>query len=450
MKFIITILLSLIWCLPTIAQSSANNAKADSQKYLLQYDPTVLRIKGNSLPIGIVSISAKGQKSQTEGFLNGVDNWSKYKVEVDSGNYSNGKIKIKGSGKEYQKGDSLTVNVYTKKTFLLFFSSKGNWLFSQKIPYNYETNINILTTGNFSKAPGDHVQFGVRKYFDNKMFIDKWAPVKKNLKDFVFRFDGVHISKSKGDLKIDDDPTQIKNDKIQLIALLAKNTAITDTLNVLLNYIANYQCNIQSGGAGYNLNVTADIYQDSVINAQLLKIKITNDATNKTYNYWVNTNGGSIAISSRGGDGGDGLNGTDGVAGTPGSAGTVTTDVETTTNSDGTTTTTTNMVTGPGGDGGTGQDGGDGQNGDAGGNGGNITINYSPAVTPFLNLIKAISIPGAGGSGGRGGKGGAGGSGGSGNPNGNAGSNGRDGRPGFDGSDGRMGNVTFAITNPTR
>ena len=447
MKYFITVLLSLISCLPVIAQSRVSNAKADTQKYLLEYNPAVLRIKGNSLPIGIIAISGKGQKSQTEGFLNGADNWSKYKIEVDSGNYSNGKIKIKGSGKSYKKGDSLSVNVYTKKSFL-FFSSKGNWLFSQKIPYNYETKINILTTGNFSKAPGDHVQFGVRKYFDNKMFIDKWAPVKKNLKDFAFLFNGVHISKSKDDLEIDKDPTKIKNDKIQLIALLAKNTAITDTLNVLLDYVANYQCNIQSSGAGYGLNVTADIYHDLIINAQLLKIKIVNDATQKTYNYWINTNGGSLAISSRGADGSDGINGMDGFAGTPGSPGTVSVDVETTTNSDGTTTTTTNTVTGPGGDGSNGQDGGNGQDGDTGGNGGNITINYSPAAKPFLNLIKAISIPGKGGSGGRAGKGGMGGSGGIGNPNGNSGLNGQDGRSGFDGSDGQAGNVTFTMTNP--
>jgi len=447
MKFFITILLSLLWCLPSIAQSRANNAKADTQKYLLEYDPAVLRIKGNSLPIGIVAITDKGQKSQTKGFLNGSDNWSKYKIEVDSGNYSNGKIKIKGSGKKYKKGDSLTVNVYTKKSFL-FFSSKGNWLFSQKIPYNYETGINILTTGNFSKAPGDHVQFGVRKYFDNKMFIDKWAPVKKNLKDFTFQFNGVHISKSKDDLKIDNDPTKIKNDKIQLIASFAKNTAITDTLNVLLDYVANYQCYVQSSGTGYNLNVTADIYQDSVINAQLLKIKIVNAATQKIYNYWINTNGGSLAISSKGADGSDGINGMDGFAGTPGSPGTVSTDVETTTNSDGTTTTTTNLVTGPGGDGSNGQDGGNGQDGDTGANGGNITIIYSPAVKPFLNLIQAISIPGKGGSGGMAGRGGMGGSGGSGNPNGNAGLNGHDGRSGFDGADGLMGNITFTMTNP--
>ncbi|WP_348620476.1 hypothetical protein [Pedobacter lusitanus] len=445
MKFIITGLVSLVWCLPVIAQSPSVNTKTDMQKYLLEYDPAVLRIKGNSLPIGIVVISDKGQKTQTKGFLNGVDNWSKYKIEVDSGNYSNGKIKINGNWKVYKKGDSLTVNVYTKNWFL---GGKEKWLFRQKIPYNYETNINILTTGNFSKAPGDHVQFGVRKHFDNKMFIDKWAPVKKNLKDFIFMFNGVHISKSKGDLKIDNDPTQIKNGKIQLITLLAKNTAITDTLNVLLDYVANYQFNTQSNGRAYDLNVTADIYPDSVINAKLLKIKIQNDATHKTYHYWVNANGGSIAISSKGGNGSDGLNGTDGAPGTPGSSGTVSTNIKTVINSDGTTTTTTDIVTGQGGDGGNGQDGGKGQDGDSGGDGGNIIINYSPAVTPYLKLIKVFNIPGKGGSGGKGGKGGTGGTGGSGNPNGNAGLNGQDGRHGFDGSNGRKGKVTFIMTNP--
>ena len=233
-----------------------------------------------------------------------------------------------------------------------------------------------------------------------------------------------------------------------MITLLAKNTAITDTLNVLLDYLANYQFNIQSSGRGYDLNVTADIYDDPVINTQLLKIKIKNEDTNETYNYWVNTNGGSIAISSRSGNGSDGANGTDGAAGTSGSSGTVSTNTVTKTNSDGTTTTTTSTVTGRGGDGGNGQNGSNGQDGNAGGNGGNIAINYSPAVTPFLNLIKASSIPGKGGSGGKAGKGGAGGSGGSGNPDGNAGPNGQDGRSGSDGYNGRRGNVTFTVTNP--
>lgn len=348
MKLLITVLVSLALCLPAIAQSSVKNAKKDTtnQEYLIQYDPGILRVKGNSLPIGIITTSNKGQRSQTEGFLNGTDSWSKYKIDVDSGSYSNGKIKIKGSGSQYKKGDSITVNVYTKKWFL---GGRGKWLFTQKIPYNYETNIQILTTGNFSKAPGDHVMFGVRKYFDNKMFVDKWAPVKKNLKEFVFQFNGVHISKSKSDLKIDKDPTKISNDKIQLTALLAKNTTITDTLNFLLDYIANYQCIIRSNGRGQDLNITADIYHDSIINAQLLKIRVNNDVYHKTYNYWVNTNGGSIAISSIGANGSDGLNGTDGLAGASGSPGTVSVNVETTTNSDGTTTTTTNTVTGAGG-----------------------------------------------------------------------------------------------------
>jgi len=92
MKFFITILVLLAGCLPAIAQSPVTNKKTDTakQKYMLQYDPGVLRVKGNSLPIGIVSISEKGQRSQTKGFLNGTDNWSKYKIDVDSGSYSGG------------------------------------------------------------------------------------------------------------------------------------------------------------------------------------------------------------------------------------------------------------------------------------------------------------------------------------------------------------------------
>lgn len=105
MKFFITMLVPLIGCLPVVAQPAVKNAKTDSakEKYILQYDPGVLRVKGNSLPVGIIAISDKGQQSETKGFLNGTDNWSKYKIDVDSGSFSGGKIKIKGSEKRIKK-----------------------------------------------------------------------------------------------------------------------------------------------------------------------------------------------------------------------------------------------------------------------------------------------------------------------------------------------------------
>jgi hypothetical protein len=64
---------------------------------------------------------------------------------------------------------------------------------------------------------------------------------KRNLQGFDFEAEGSHISKSKGDLKIDSDPIKIVNDKVRLIAMLDKDTAIRDTLQITLDYIANYQ-----------------------------------------------------------------------------------------------------------------------------------------------------------------------------------------------------------------
>jgi hypothetical protein len=414
------------------------------KKYSIRCDPSKLRIPGQSLPIGIVTQTANAPSSQTKGYMKGDDGWSKYKLEVQGGSYSGGKIKIARSA-AYQKGDSLTISVYTRKWFL---GGKDKFLLTQKIPYDFEDSIEILTTGNIGKAPGDHVGFGVRTWYDNKTFVDKWAPVKKNLKNFVFDYDGGHLSKSKGDLKIDGDPEKISHDRVRLVAMLTKDSAIRDTLQIMLDYVAHYQCKVQSSGDGHNLYVAADAYFDSLIDARLLNVTVTDSVAKKTYRYRINTNGGSVAISSKGANGMDGRNGFDGMAGSTGSSGTISVDVETVTNADGTTSTTTNTVQGAGGDGGNGGDGENGEDGGNGGNGGNIIIHYTPAVTPFLSLITAQSIPGAGGSGGRGGSGGAGGSGGDGNPPGNSGSSGMDGRSGFDGSGGKPGKVTFILSNP--
>jgi len=418
---------------PVSASGLAGKKDTVAKKYHLQYDRTVLRIPGQSLPIGIVTRTAGGSATKTKGFLKGDDGWGKYKIEVQGGSYSNGKIKIAKSS-QYLKDDSLTISVYTRKWFL---GGKDKWLLTKKIPYNYEDSISVLTTGNIGRAPGDHVQFGIRTWYDNKQFADKWAPARKNLKGFVFQFDGSHLSKSKSDLKIDGDPEKIKGDKVQLVAMLAKDSAIRDTLRIMLDYIANYQCNIASAGNGHSLSVTADLDVDSVINARLLNIAVFDSTNKKIYRYKVNTNGGSMAIVSKGANGFDGRDGFDGTSGLSGSDGSISVDVETVTNPDGTTSTTTNTVEGPGGDGGNGGNGENGQDGDNGGNGGNIYIRYMPTVSPFLGLIKTLSIPGGGGSGGRGGPGG------SGNPPGNSGLQGMSGNSGSDGAPGAPGKVVF-------
>src|SRR5579863_5230397 len=363
-------------------------------QYRLRYDHTVLRIPGQSFPIGILTRTSKGDSTKTKGYLKGDQGWSKYKIEVQGGSFSNGKIKIPKSA-PYQKGDSLTVSVYTRKWFL---GGKDKWLLTRKIPYNYEDSIVLLTTGNIGRAPGDHVQFGIRTWYNNHQFADRWAAKKKSLTGFDLRFDGTRLSKSKGDLAIETDPEKITNDQVGLVAMLSKDTAIRDTLHIMLDYVAAYQCKVAAAGNGHDLRISADAYDDTVIHSRLLRIGVMDSLAHKTYHYRVNTNGGSITISSIGSNGLDGSDGLNGTSGTPGSDGAVSVDVETTTAPDGTIQTTTNTTTGPGGDGGPGGNGEDGGDGGNGGNGGNIYIRYTAAVAPWLALIKALSVPGAGGS----------------------------------------------------
>ncbi len=433
--------LLVLFKLNTTAQIAGIKAHADSSKQetVLLYDTSALRIPGQALQLGIITVPDKGEAVYTRGLLHGNYGWTKFRVEVTGGSFAGGKLKITGDT-SYKKNDSITVKVYTRKWLL---GGKDKFLLTAKIPYDYETGIKILTKGKFSKAPGNHVQFGIKTIYDNKAVIEKWAPASKNLQDFVFAPEGSHISKSKGDLKIDNDPVKIINDKVQLIAVLRKHTAIADTLQIVLDYVASYQCNIGSYSNGHSLKVLANVYDDSIIHAKLMRIHVGDSIGKKMYDYIINTAGGSIHISSSGANGLDGTNGFIAAGGMRGSDGALSTYTETTTNADGTTSTNTITTQGPGGDGGNGDDGGNGTNGDDGYDGGNITVMYNAAAKPFINLITATSIPGAGGQGGLAGKGGEGGSGGAGNPPGSRGRDGHDGFAGDNGANGNSGKVVF-------
>lgn len=423
----------------TIQVPAQPGPKTDTS-YHIKYDHSALRIPGKNFAIGLVVPGDGRQAPDTIGYPGSGSGWSKYRITVDSGSFSGGKIRLARSNL-YKKGDSVIVTIYARKWLL---GGKGKWLATRRIPYNYEDSITLLTSGNSGRSPGDHVQFGVRTSYNNRQFADQWFPAKKkNRNNFSFTFEGGHLSKSKGDLKIDTDPTRIVNDRVRLIARLARDTTISDTLQFLLDYTAQYQCRIRSATRGHDLGVAADAYYDSIIHTTLLKIDVLDSTAKKSYHYLVNTNGGSLTLSTRGADGADGRGGFDGTLGSAGSTGTISVDVQTTTAADGTIQTTTTTTQGPGGNGGDGGNGEDGKDGDNGANGGDIIVHYTKAAAPFLNKITALSQPGTGGSGGRGGTGGSGGSGGSGNPSGSDGRRGNDGRNGFDGTAGKAGKVSF-------
>lgn len=264
--------------------------------------------------------------------------------------------------------DSITVNVYTRKWFL---GGRDKFLASRKIPYDYEDSLRVLTNSNSGRFPGEHIKFGVRTIFDDHQSTDLWYPVKKkNRNNFLLGFGGGHLSRSKGDWKINPHPTQINNDEVKLFARLGKDSAIGDTLRLLLDYKAFFQCGISSSGDGDALNVTVDAFYDSIISAELLKVEVNDVATQRTYHYLVNTSGGSININSAGADGANGDNGLSGADGRNGADGATSQVAQTVTNADGTTTTTYLDVQGPGGDGENGGPGGDGGSGGSGSNGG--------------------------------------------------------------------------------
>src|SRR5882724_2426473 len=372
--------MNLLYCFIALSSIQAPGPKADTS-YHIRYDHSALRIPGSAFAIGLVIPAVGRNAADTIGYPGGKDGWDKYRVMVDSGSFSGGMIRLDRSNL-YKKHDSVTVTVFARKWLL---GGKGKWLATRRIPYNYEDSIAVLTSGNTGKSPGDHVQFGVRTIYDNRQFADQWFPAKKkNRDDFSFTFEGGHLSRSKGDLKIDTDPAHFVNHRVRLVARLARNTAIGDTLQFLLDYTAQYQCLIRSATQGHDLDVAADAYYDSLIHTTLLKIDVLDSTGKKTYHYLVNTNGGTLSISSKGADGPDGRNGIDGLPGTPGSAGAISVDVHTTTAADGSIQTTTTTTQGPGGDGVNGGNGEDGVDGGNGSDGGNIVVHYTKAAAPFL------------------------------------------------------------------
>lgn len=447
------------------AQPSGKNPKLFDtlvKNVTVRYDPNILRIQGNYLPIGITTTLKNGKVAHTKGFLGGDLKWRNFRIEVVGGSYSFGKIKIDGD-QTYKKSQNIEVKVYSRRS--------KNLLRIQKIPYNYETGIKIITDNKFAKAPGNSVDFGIRTFFDNEMFIDYWPKSAKTLvNNYIISAEGGKISKN-GSFVIESDPFKINNHTVKFITNLSKSTVITDTLSIVLDYIDDYdayfsgssgsdgfdgssgssggsECNGGDGNdgndgsdgyGGHNLVVYADVYFDTIIDQELMFVQLTDMDNKCDYNYLINTNGGTIKIVSKGGSGGDGGDGGSGGSGGRGRDG----DWRTYTVKINDSTTVEVREQGPGSNGGNGGQGGHGGNGGYGGTGGDIYIHYTPYAEPYLHMIKAYSLPGSGGNSGWGGSGGSAGMGGSGNPSGNSGSSGNGGSSGSMGFGGYSGNVYF-------
>ena len=463
MKTISLLLLSLFIFINLNAKEK--NIKRIKQKQIssleLCYDSDILRIPDHTLKIGITAYLNDGRKISTKGLLDGSLTWRNFRLEVDGGRFFNGKIKIKDD-RAYRKGDNILVKIYDRHTDSL--------LCIQSIPYNFETDIEVIAKGNYRKAPGNKIDIGIRTYYDNLMHTDLWPRNNNKLEDdFLVTVNGGYIQR--GNFIIYDDPFKIDNHTVSFQACLTTNASINNTFELVMDYRDNYKRTISSfsgssgffgsdgssGGTGQNgghgghgrrgedgdrgpdLNLFADVYFDTIINEELMYVRVENMRTNQVHNYLINTDGGDLTIASRGGDGGSGGNGGRGGNGGNGRDGEYRYYQEKINDS----TYVTKKEQLPGGNGGHGGCGGDGGDGGYGGDGGDLYIHYTSYAKPYLYLINARSIPGSGGSAGWGGSGGSGGTGGSGNPSGCSGSSGSSGHSGISGNDGFSGYIEY-------
>ena len=85
------------------------------QDVVLRYDPSVLRIPGNCLPVGITTVLKNGKTANTKGYLKGVTKWLNYKMDIEGGCFLLGDIYL-GKNDSFMQGDGITVKIYSRKS----------------------------------------------------------------------------------------------------------------------------------------------------------------------------------------------------------------------------------------------------------------------------------------------------------------------------------------------
>jgi hypothetical protein len=458
-------------------------------RIFLVYDTTALRIPGNTFKIGI-GVEAKVKDSHnhehdtvlfTSGLKNGSLPWSNFNVHTFGCTFSNGKIAIPDQDWPDKGNIALDIEVKDKPDKRIYAT----------IAKNYLTDVRIIAQNAFRKAPGNEIRLGIVKTYDNKA-----TEILKKRKEVEQYFAQCQVLVSGGQYKdgsflISEDPNQIENHQAGVIARPLAFPAFADTFKVFLDYVDNYEFNVyarngmngrpgmnghagtsancsscngkdgQNGESGYNgepgeyghnLEVNIEAYFDTLLATTLCYVNIYDQYTQQQKAYLVNPKGGTLNITTHGGNGGNGGHGGDGGRGGNGADGKTYTKErireEVVTDSTGRHTvkiTEHYKVTEPGGNGGHGGYGGYGGHGGFGGNGGDIFVYYTETARPFLSCLHLRSSGSLGGASGFGGNGGPGGSGGSGNP---SGTNGESGPSGISGEPGHDGNVAFMKKQP--
>ena len=457
----LAIVFFLVFCLATYGQNKPVKRlkKRNISEIYIQSNPHQLRIPNNKFSIGIGVLSNK-KYFETKGYLKGNLKWSNFIVKVDNGSFRNGTIALK-KRPGYLKDSCFTITVYRRKGRKL--------LKTQRIPYNYEIEVQLLTNKFYTKAPGSRIPIGVRTKYNNEDTKEYWPRNAYKLENtYIIYANGAKLTRY--GFLINEDPFSFTNHIVSATIRLKNHPSLENQFLTTLDYRKSYEftdrgksgwngangsdgsdgdvgqdgnhgADGSSGSDGRNaddLELFATAYFDTIINEELLYVSITNLRYNKTKDYLINTQGGNITIISTGGTGGSGGNGGDGGDGGNGRTGErymIRTRIN-----DSTIIETEHQQ--PGGDGGNGGCGGNGSYGGNGGAGGTITLFYTQYAKPYLHLINLYSTGGTGGCAGLAGLAGQGGNGGSGSPSGSSGSSGSSGNRGDSGYEGSPGRIT--------
>jgi len=443
----------------------------NTTKIGLQHD-TLLLLSGSSHKIGFIAYNDEGQVLKTTGFLKGTLRWSNFIVETGNARYSPGKVSISKTG----VNENL---LYIP--FKISLKYEPGKIFYDTLWMNYEKEISIYPITTFKKSPGAKVFFGMDVTYNNDKEVSyrSLSNVKKAMKAYevlvkggTYR-DGAFTISNNIFENIDHNPG--------FMVRLLKNPDVFTTMDILLDYKDQFSMygdgnsgmngfsgsngssgltgengrhgedgkNGYDGNYGHDIDVFADLYFDSILNTNLIKVYVDDLTANKQQHFLVNPTGGNLIVNANGGNGGNGGSGGWGGDGGNGLTGelytyyikeeVITKDTAGREHREYVTRAMQRQK--PGGSGGFGGNGGFGGMGGNGADGGHIFLFYTPAVKNQLYLIQCMVHSGVGGRGGSGTRGGNGGKGGEGNPKGREGLHGRDGMEGATGYSGRQGIV---------
>jgi hypothetical protein len=443
----------------------------NTTKISLQYD-TLLLLSGSSHKIGFTAYTDEGKILRTTGFLKGTLRWSDFKVETGNARYSSGKVSIPKT-----KVDENLLFI----PFKIRLKYQPEKIFYDTLWMNFEKEISIYPINTFKKSPGAKVLFGMDVTYNNNKEVSyhSLSNVKKAMTAYEVLVKGGAYRD--GAFTISNNIFENTDHKPGFMVRLLKNPDVFTTMDILLDYKDQYSIygdgnsgmggfsgsngssgltgehgqsgedgkNGYDGNYGHDIDVFADMYFDSILNTNLMKVFVDDLTTKKQHHFLINPNGGNLMVNANGGYGGLGGFGGWGGDGGNGFKGEMYTDYV---NDEVATKDTAGQEhkeivpraiqrQKKGGEGGFGGSGGYGGAGGNGGDGGHVILYYTPAVKSQLYLIQCIVHGGDGGRGGSGAHGGDGGKGGEGNPKGRNGLHGKNGVEGVSGYSGRQGIV---------